>query len=108
MWYIVVEGKTEGPFSFLELRKDSRITPDTFVWREGFEGWKRIREVPELKSLFDEDKKDASEKDVDVDEKENIDEEIVLDSGLQPPFFIWSLIATLIVLYFLLQLIWKS
>ncbi len=51
-WFVLIEGKKDGPFSIKELKKDKRITPDTLVWKEGFKEWVAIRFVSELKDLF--------------------------------------------------------
>jgi hypothetical protein len=54
VWYLLIKGNKEGPFSFAELKQDLRLTPDTLVWRKGFPKWVPIRFVPELKELFEE------------------------------------------------------
>ncbi len=103
IWYIDLAGKKEGPFSLLELRRDERITPDTLVWREGLKKWMPIREVAELKSVFE----DSEEKIPLIPEpKEKVEgnEEIVLDfKDNNPQYIYWLLLALLVVLYALYQ-----
>lgn len=107
IWYIKVNGKPEGPFSILDLKRDWRITPDTLVWREGFEKWVPIRNVVELREVFKDEGDDLN------DEKEKIrfpktanKDEIALDMRSDPPNFSWALIFLLILIYFLTQMIW--
>jgi hypothetical protein len=51
-WYIQIDGKRSGPHSVAELKENSRITPDTLVWKEGFPKWVRIGSVKELAVIF--------------------------------------------------------
>jgi hypothetical protein len=51
-WFIIIENKQEGPFSLLDLKKDYRFTPDTLVWRKGFQEWTPARFVYEMKQIF--------------------------------------------------------
>ncbi|MFW6051922.1 MAG: GYF domain-containing protein, partial [Myxococcota bacterium] len=51
IWHVVVDGDQQGPMApagIGALLGDGRIDWDAYVWREGFEGWKPAREVPEL------------------------------------------------------------
>lgn len=106
IWYIQVDGTREGPFSFQELKKDLRITPDTLIWKSGFKKWVPIRSVPELKELF----KDEPTPDHDIGTKARRKilakgkDELALDMqrGL-PPLF-WLLIIAIALLYFLYKL----
>lgn len=102
IWYIILNGATLGPFSFLELRAKPDLTPDTLCWKEGFKDWVPIRQVPELKDLF----KDPVS--LHPDETEEIKNgigngEIAMD--VQDPnfnlWFWWLLIAALILIYLL-------
>lgn len=55
MWSVSIDGKTYGPYSMEELHGfagEGRIRPETFVWRQGMDGWKAAGEVPELSALF--------------------------------------------------------
>ncbi len=49
--YIWREGQTEGPYSSLEVRKkiwEQALQPSDFGWREGFDDWKPLSEIPGL------------------------------------------------------------
>lgn len=104
IWYIKVNGKQEGPFSYADLKRDRRLTPDTLVWKQGFETWLPIREVSELKNLF----KDEEEVLEPEKEPQLPQDELVLDMRQQPPFLVWILIALAIASYFALQLMWSK
>jgi hypothetical protein len=50
MWWCVQSGRQDGPMS-LDALKDKLRDVDTrevFVWRDGFEDWKRVEDVPEV------------------------------------------------------------
>lgn len=98
-WYIEIQGNREGPYSFEDLKRDPRLTPDTLVWKEGFKRWKPIREVSELKHLFkDEPSPQVQEENADLG-KSRIDEELTLDLGREPPYLFWILIALIVIGY---------
>lgn len=106
-WFIFIENKKEGPFSFQDLKKDLRITPDTWVWKKGFTNWKKIREVEELKELFEEEKP-AEEEEEEVEKKKKrlpfSKGEIALDMQGDPSFWFWILILILLTYIFMLFL----
>lgn len=52
IWHIKLGETTEGPYSVAELLRDARVDYDTLVWREGFNRWKELREVPELVEVW--------------------------------------------------------
>lgn len=110
IWFVLIDGKREGPWSFEELKGDARISPDTFVWKEGFEDWKKIRDVPELKDLFNED---AAGQETDSNEGDEVDGGLAVTKPAQgeltlamqePPYLLWILIALIALLYVILQL----
>lgn len=107
-WYIAVEQSVEGPFSTLDLKHNKKITPDTFVWKEGFSSWKRIRDVPELRPLFfEEEPVDISEDPKKLKKKlKEPEDEIVLEWKSEPPYLFWILVAVLLLLYLVTQLYW--
>ncbi len=106
VWYIDIQGKAEGPFTVEELKRDRRLTPDTYAWREGFDQWKPIRAIPELKDLFRDEKEPEPppEETLRPSRPKKFGEDIVLEGGLEPPYLYWWVIAILVLLYFLLQL----
>lgn len=107
IWYLQINGKREGPFSFADLRYDKRVTPDTFVWKEGFPEWKKIRDVPELKKLFNDESSDTQdESEEGVESKKGLGEDLVIDMGEEPPYLFWVLIVILILTYIIIQLFW--
>jgi predicted Zn finger-like uncharacterized protein len=51
VWHVVVNGEQQGPYAPLQLGgllNEGTIDWDTYVWKEGFDGWKPIRDVSEL------------------------------------------------------------
>lgn len=51
MYYVVINGKPEGPYTIEELKKLS-ITPGSFVKTEGMDDYKEAHELPLLRELF--------------------------------------------------------
>ncbi|WP_226987465.1 MULTISPECIES: DUF4339 domain-containing protein [Parachlamydia] len=106
-WWIKLNEVSEGPFSINQLRYDPRVTPDTLVWKKGFEKWIPIREVKELKDLF----VDSEEQDLPLNLKRNLgsrgNNELVIDTQKDPfDFFYWLILAVIIISYVLYQLYW--
>lgn len=50
-FYYLDEKEQKGPFSIDQL-KTVGLKPDTLVWADGFENWKPVKEVEELKGLL--------------------------------------------------------
>lgn len=50
-FYYLDEKEQKGPFSIDQL-KTVGLKPDTLVWADGFENWKQVKEVEELKGLL--------------------------------------------------------
>jgi len=47
-WYYAAEGKPVGPVDENEIRdlaREGKLTPDTLVWHEGMDAWKRFAEL---------------------------------------------------------------
>ncbi len=57
VWHVVINGEQQGPYGAetLQGKFDSgEIDLDTYVWREGFDGWKLARDVEEVAELSSE------------------------------------------------------
>lgn len=109
IWFALFDGRQEGPYAVEDLKKDSRIHPDIFVWKEGFQTWKRIRDVPELACLFKEDRPPGEDDEEESEKQRQISaaqQELALELG-GPPGFFWIILALFIIAYFLGQLFWK-
>ncbi|MEA5533528.1 tubulin-like doman-containing protein [Crocosphaera sp. XPORK-15E] len=50
-WYLYKDGQQTGPFSAEQLLNQG-LTPQTYVWCAGMEGWKSASDIPELGTLF--------------------------------------------------------
>lgn len=103
-WFIWLNSKQEGPFSYAELKADERLTPDTLVWKEGMADWAPIRKVPELNNLFKEEELEPEENEEDLSVSPITDEEIALPLQDEPPFLLWLLIALLVLIYVMIRL----
>lgn len=105
IWFVLINEKREGPFSFDDLQNDSRLTPDTLIWKEGFQDWKKIRDVPELKKLF-KDPEEVTQTDDKpaIFDKKSTQNELVMDFSHEPPYFLWLLIALIAFFYVILRL----
>jgi GYF domain 2 len=109
IWYILIDSVEEGPFSAKELFGDKRVSLDTLVWKEGLEKWIPLRNVSELRKLFE--KRESSFKEEETKEEEQEHEtypsqgELVLDYRKGPNFFlIWLMIALILILYLLYEI----
>jgi predicted Zn finger-like uncharacterized protein len=59
-WYVAIDGEQSGPFAFAEVvrRVQGReVVGRNYVWHDGMDGWKRVREVPDLIPYLGHDKK---------------------------------------------------
>ncbi|MGK5594001.1 MAG: DUF4339 domain-containing protein [Parachlamydiaceae bacterium] len=106
VWYIWFDSKKLGPYSYNDLKKLNFVTPDTLVWKKGMKEWLPIRKVAELKDLFkDENEIDLQEEDPSDQLKAVLTDEVVIQmEHVDPPFFLWFLIALLILLFLLFRL----
>jgi GYF domain 2 len=56
-WFVLVQAKQVGPIdaqALVERIRSGEVHGRTFVWRDGFDGWRRALEVPELLPLLEE------------------------------------------------------
>ncbi|MCB1118415.1 MAG: DUF4339 domain-containing protein [Chlamydiia bacterium] len=100
VWYLRVDGVAEGPFTLLKLKRDVRLTPDSWVWREGWKEWQQARNVEELKELFEEEEPET----IKPQFKRVEDEEIALEMGQDPNPFLFVLLA-LILFYLVVRVL---
>lgn len=105
IWFILIDRKREGPLSYDDLKFDNRLTPDTLIWKEGFDDWKMIRDVPELKELFNDSAEQSEQKESqpEVFDKKTAQDELVMDFK-EPPYFLWFLVALISIIYVFLRL----
>ena len=103
IWYILVDGKEEGPFSQEQLLLHKSFTPDTLTRKKGSAVWIPARKVPELSSLFEDKEPDPQSKikTTDIGDTDSI------AISADPPFFsFWLMLIIgilLILFYFLSQ-----
>ncbi len=107
-WFIQIEGKQEGPFSFEELKRDRRITPDTLVWKAGFSNWLPIRKVAELRDLFKDEENENSSDEENEDKartlsKKSLDNDVLTLQYDPSHWIVWLIIILIILLYVLFR-----
>jgi len=107
IWYLDFDGKVEGPFSFEELKSDRRLSPDTLVWRAGFEKWVPIKAVPELQDIFKDEESEGEDEEIEEEIEPVPDEEIALKlDRYEPPFFFyWLLLIAAILIFIVYRLL---
>lgn len=103
IWILFINEQEEGPYSFVELRSDERITPETLARKEGSSEWKPLGKIPELKELFEDPVELKDLTPFIKPEFKAQDDEMALEMNCQNPIFflILMLIALLIFLLFL-------
>jgi hypothetical protein len=108
VWFVILAGKKEGPFSISQLLRFEGITPDTLAWKEGMPKWVPIREVAELKELFAEQPSPAPLIE-EVKGKSIGMEDLALSlPHTEPPLLFWILFFLIMLVYALLQLHFSS
>lgn len=53
-WYYVQKGNRQGPVSqevIMSMIAEQELNPSDFVWKKGFENWKKIEEVSEFETI---------------------------------------------------------
>lgn len=101
VWYILIDGKKEGPFSLPELKRHFRVTPDTLAWKEGFKEWVPIRHILELRDIFKDEEQPLSENEEEIKGKavEMTPAETLAMRSDPPSFYFWLIIALLVLSY---------
>ncbi len=100
IWFIDIDGKLNGPFSVAQLKGISGLTPDTLVWREGFEKSLPIRSVPELREVFEDPEPLHPEPEVPgpLVPAGVPSDEIAIDMRSTPPFWLLVVLVALILI----------
>lgn len=113
IWYIIVDTEQEGPYTVQELFNDDRVDEDTLAWREGFNSWQRIRDIPELKELFERQpaKGAPTEKEAELEESEKAPppDELVLEYGGKDPTpqLLIAAMVILLLTYLMYKMYWS-
>lgn len=47
-YYIVINEQSSGPFTLEQIRAFPTLTPDTLVWKPGYDNWVAARTIPEI------------------------------------------------------------
>lgn len=108
IWYIKISGNKEGPYSIDDLKRHPQMTPDTLVWKEGFNDWIQARNVPELDILFEDEEQPVELKDKFKIEAASPENSILaLESSNFPSFFFW-LFAIILILFVYAYYQWQG
>ena len=94
IWFLDINGQLKGPYSVRDLKRDSRVTPDTLVWKEGFAHSVPIRNVPELKEVFT-DKEPRKEEPSTGPERmgaKQLNDLMIMEMSQEPPFLMWVIL----------------
>ena len=51
-YYLVVDEQQAGPFTLEEIAAHSSLTPESLVWKPGYDNWVAAKTLPELSPLF--------------------------------------------------------
>lgn len=111
-WFIWVDSRQMGPYCLSDLKRNPSFNPDTFVWKRGFQEWKRARFVSELDDLFEDEPKPINPDDAKdisgryrlkkLENKQDVD---VLSLQRDPyESFLWIILILLIIFYALQEL----
>lgn len=105
IWFIIIDGQKEGPFSIQDLKHHPRMTPDTLVWKEGFKQWIPARKVAELKSIFEDEEPLIELHDRFKISGASADDSALVIEGSNFPFLFYLIIIVLLVLvYFIYKM----
>ncbi len=53
-WFYVLKGQRQGPVDagvIATLASSGQLKPDDYVWKKGFENWKKLKDVDELQNV---------------------------------------------------------
>ena len=103
LWYVLLDGKQRGPYTFLELKAMASITPDTLCWKEGMTKWLPIRDVPELKNLFKDDHPLQKLPDA-LPVVTPADDLALTLPQIEPPYYLLLILMTIMIVYALFQI----
>lgn len=59
-WYVAIDGEQSGPYAFAELVRKvqaKEVIGRHYVWHDGMDGWKRVRELADLMPYLGQEKK---------------------------------------------------
>lgn len=102
-WFVLIDGKQDGPYSLPELKKIPYVTPDTFVWKKGYPEWKQIRFIKELEEVFKDEPESVPTEDR-INPKKPLskidpDQDVITLQRDPIQFFLWILFIILLIFY---------
>lgn len=100
-WFLLVKGERFGPFTLAEVRRHPLLKPKILVWKKGYKDWVEARKVPELKDLFEKEQEEVSDE---SNKLKVIPPEVLAVQAPSPNFFMWALIALVMLVYVFYQI----
>ena len=91
-WYYVEGRERVGPVdqeSILSLISEGSLNGESYLWRKGFDDWKRLNDIPELLELIEEEEEEEFVEEVAPEEVSEPVEEVsqeAADIDDIPPF----------------------
>lgn len=102
IWYIRILGEEEGPYSFIDLRSDPRVTPEVEAKKKDWPYFVPIGKIAELKDLF-QDPTPLDEPSLPVKKTAfdyiGQDDELTISLDPQNPLFLLLLLLTLLLAF---------
>lgn len=100
IWFIIVDGKKEGPYSLKKLKNHPKITPLSLVWKKGFSKWVPMGSLKEFQGLFQRKDRPSFASPI------NKGHELVLEERIEgfSPSIWWILLAVLVLFYAFIKL----
>lgn len=102
IWYLWLDGKEEGPYSFTDLRSHPVLSPDLLVRKEGSSQWLALRNYPELQQLF-EDPKEIIPEEKEPPTLPSEGDELTLSYQDPSSFWFWIVILGIVLTYILMM-----
>lgn len=101
-WYIKIDGKKEGPYSYSQLKDHPFVTPFTLAQKKmpikGKNGqWRMMGQIAELKSLFQ--ATEGAREQIPSKKGQFADVLVGSVSSHTPSLLIWSVLALLFILF---------
>ena len=101
IWYIKIDNQEEGPYSFKDLKRDKRITPDTLAKKKNYPLWRPIRKIVELRKLFfDDESFDSDGETTSIIPRD----EMTLVMQADPPYFFWWLLIAMVLVAYIMYI----
>lgn len=102
VWFILIDGKEQGPYTIQGLKNHPLVTPDTLVRHKNSKKWLQIRYVKELEEVF----KDDEPEEILQNPSDGIQgrEVLAMDMRHDPANLFWILLIIIALTYVIIKL----